>query len=242
MKNKVDNFSPSSCPSVPVILSELGVVTTLPPKRPHRREILAKSSLPLFITNIKQFLLIYLSFTENYTSRSLGQKVGRYPFRTMVDLVDRIYVMLEQESRFYLTTDYLAPEFQENLTPFSEIEVDDAALRTASANASSSASGSSCSSGINETWREKICEWSYQVIDHFDFSREVVTVSISYLDRYLATRSVTKKMFQLAAMTSLFIAIKLYEPGRLSIPSMIELSRGYFMVEQMAAMELSILR
>ena len=91
-------------------------------------------------------------------------------------------------------------------------------------------------------WREKICEWSYQVIDHFDFSREVVSVSIHYLDRFLATRTVNKKVFQLAAMTCLFLAIKLHEPGKLSMASMIELSRGYFMVEQMATMEMSILR
>lgn len=80
------------------------------------------------------------------------------------------------------------------------------------------------------------------MIDHFDFSREVVSVSISYLDRYLATRSVNKQVFQLAAMTSLFLAIKLFEPGRLSMQSMIELSRGYFTVKQMEAMELEILR
>lgn len=162
----------------------------------------------------------------------------------MVDLVERIHVMLEQESRFYSTKDYLAPEFQDALPPAPDDEVvTTTATPPANNNAgASSSAGSSCSSGINETWREKICEWSYQVIDHFDFSREVVSVSIGYLDRYLATRAVDKKKFQLAAMTCLFVAIKLYEPGRLSMPSMIELSRGYFAVEQMAAMEISILR
>ena len=106
-----------------------------------------------------------------------------------------------------------------------------------------SAADSSQSSGeINETWREKICEWSYQVIDHFDFSREVVMISMNLLDRFLSSRTVNKKVFQLAAMTSLFIAIKLNEPGKLTMASMIELSRGYFKVNQMAAMEVSILR
>jgi lipoyl(octanoyl) transferase len=80
------------------------------------------------------------------------------------------------------------------------------------------------------------------VIDHFDFSREIVSISIHYLDRYLATRPVNKKLFQLAAMTTLYLAIKLYEPGSLSMASMIELSRGYFKVEQMAEMEMTILR
>lgn len=159
----------------------------------------------------------------------------------MVDLVDRISVMLEQEASFYVTDDYLAPDFQKRLA--SAVEADDLLLPPLLlAGSSASTSSSSSSSGINEIWREKICEWSYQVIDHFSFSREVVSISIHYLDRYLATRQVDKKTFQLAAMTTLYIAIKLYEPGRLSMSSMIELSRGYFLVGQMAAMEMSILR
>ena len=155
----------------------------------------------------------------------------------MVDLLERLDVMLKQEVGPYATVDYLAPEFQQKLPLVS----DDELIRSSTAS-QSSASSTSSSSSINELWREKICEWSYQVIDHFDFSREVVSVSIHFLDRYLATRTVNKKIFQLAAMTCLFLAIKLYEPGRLSMQSMIELSRGYFMVEQMVAMETSILR
>jgi Cyclin, N-terminal domain len=157
----------------------------------------------------------------------------------MVDLVERITVMLEQENSHYFTEDYLSSEFQQRLA---SIVADTDDLIPPVAGTTTSSSTSSSSSGINEIWREKICEWSYQVIDHFAFSREVVSISIHYLDRYLATRQVNKKMFQLAAMTTLYIAIKLYEPGRLSMQSMIELSRGYFLVEQMAAMEMSILR
>lgn len=155
----------------------------------------------------------------------------------MVDLLERIDVLLKQELTVYKTVDYLAPEYQNRL--LSSPNPEGAVVETSSVGTSSS---SSSISGINEFWREKICEWSYQVIDHFDFSREVVSISIHFLDRFLATRAVNKKMFQLSAMTTLFLAIKLNEPGRISMSSMIELSRGYFMVEQMAAMEMSILR
>jgi len=155
----------------------------------------------------------------------------------MVDLLERIDVLLKQELTVYKTVDYLAPEYQSKLLLLPN--PDAAVVESSSVGTTSS---SSSISGINEFWREKICEWSYQVIDHFDFSREVVSISIHYLDRFLATRAVNKKMFQLSAMTTLFLAIKLYEPGRISMSSMIELSRGYFMVEQMAAMEKSILR
>ena len=95
---------------------------------------------------------------------------------------------------------------------------------------------------MNEIWREKICEWSYQVVDHFDFSRETVNVSLSYLDRFLASRPANKKFFQLAAMTSLYIAVKLYEPGILTPASFVELSRGFFTEDHVTAMEESILR
>ena len=59
---------------------------------------------------------------------------------------------------------------------------------------SSHAGGGSSSSTSNNTqinklglWREQICEWCYLVVDHFDFGREAVSVTMSYLDRYLAS-------------------------------------------------------
>jgi lipoyl(octanoyl) transferase len=153
-----------------------------------------------------------------------------------MDLSDLINVMVQQELSIYKTQDYLQPEFQEKIALQS---VKDFPMLS---NFSVGSSSSSSSSPINEFWREKICEWSFQVVDHFNFSREVVCVSIHMLDRFLSTRSVDKNTFQLAAMTTLFVSIKLSEPGRLSMRSMIELSRGYFKVEQMVAMEMTILR
>ena len=151
----------------------------------------------------------------------------------MVDLIDRLEVMLKQEASAYKTEDYLAPERQLKLS--SDCPQENWGM-------SSTTSSSGSSGEINESWREKICEWCYQVIDHFDFSREVVTIAMNMLDRYLSSRAVNKKVFQLAAMTALYMSIKLNEPGKLTMASMIELSRGYFRVDQMAAMEVSILR
>lgn len=150
----------------------------------------------------------------------------------MVDLVERLSVLLDQEIHSYQTADYLAPGYQEKLRD----------LYPETHEFLSCSHGSTSTSGINEVWREKICEWSYQVIDHFDFSREIVSIAVSYLDRYLSVRPVDKKHFQLLAMSCLYLAIKLYEPGTISMKSMIELSRGYFLVEHMAEMEMSILR
>jgi hypothetical protein len=157
----------------------------------------------------------------------------KYSSNKMVDLLERIESMHKQETTSYLTNDYLEESYQRKISELFDESHDPAEMVSSS---------SISSSTINEVWREKICEWSYQVVDHFDFSREVVGISMHYLDRFLATRTVNKKMFQLVAMTALYLAIKLYEPGRLTMQSMIELSRGYFAVDQMAAMEMSILR
>lgn len=99
----------------------------------------------------------------------------------------------------------------------------------------------SLNSGDVQVYREEICKWIFEVVDHFDFNREIASVSLNYLDRYLSVRSVDMKTFQLAAMTSLFLAIKMYEHTRLKMSSYIKLSRGYFEAKDIIDMESSIL-
>ncbi|KAL7577748.1 hypothetical protein ACA910_010510 [Epithemia clementina (nom. ined.)] len=158
----------------------------------------------------------------------------------MTELLEQIRAMLMQEVAAYGTVDYLAPSFQQNLAYYRAEEETDSSCDPPVPSTSTSVDSSS--SGITELWREKICEWSYQVIDHFDFSREVVAIAMNYLDRYLATKFANKKIFQLAAMTALFLAVKLHERSKLSMSSMIELSRGSFNLEQMVVMEISLIR
>ncbi|KAL7449160.1 hypothetical protein ACHAWC_001251 [Mediolabrus comicus] len=159
------------------------------------------------------------------------------------EVCERLKVMRRQESTHYVIPDYLAAEWQARLVE--EAAEDDIAREVNELSTSNPNEGSSsqpASSQINELWREKICEWCYQVVDHFDFNREVVNVAMTYLDRYLATRTVNRRIFQLAAMTALYLAIKLFEPGKLRMASLIELSRGYFLAEHIVAMEDSMLQ
>ena len=157
------------------------------------------------------------------------------------DLPERFRVMKSQEATAYKVDDYLNPNY---LVPAD----DRSPMCVASSDQSSAASSStgtgtnSSAAGVNEDWRSKICEWSYQVIDHFDYDREIVAVSLSYLDRYLCRRPVNKRTFQLVAMTTLYLACKLYDPHKLRMSSLIELSRGYFTEEHITAMEESILK
>jgi hypothetical protein len=116
-------------------------------------------------------------------------------------------------------------------------------------------------------WRRKITQWSFKVIDHFKIDREVVSTAMNILDRYLvvgATKcyggetcpcpecqnTVDSRTFQLAAMTSLYLAMKASERGddhatgwrKLRLTSFVELSRGQFCAEDILAMELAILQ
>lgn len=83
---------------------------------------------------------------------------------------------------------------------------------------------------LSASWREKICHWSFNVVDHFDFSREVVAVSMSLFDRYLAARGnrCSGSMALLASLTTLHIAIKVHEMRKVRLTTLANLSRGQF--------------
>lgn len=116
-------------------------------------------------------------------------------------------------------------------------------------------------------WRRKICQWSFKVIDHFRLDREVVSCAMNIFDRYLALRpksfdmdvcpcpacqrSIDSTTFQLTAMTSLYLAIKMYSDNsdehmspyrKLRLTSFVELSRGQFSARDITEMESSILK
>lgn len=158
---------------------------------------------------------------------------------TKVDIGDRFNAIRLQERSAYRCCDYFSPEFQaKQAEQFAKNPLNHFILGLDTGSSVSSSSRTK----INECWREKICEWSYQVIDHFDLNREIVSISLSYLDRYLCTCPVNRNLFQLAGMTSLFLAIKLYQPSNVKISSFVELSRGYFSIDHIIAMEAAILR
>lgn len=69
-------------------------------------------------------------------------------------------------------------------------------------------------------------------------SREIVAVSMSMLDRFcMRTANLSKKHFQLAAMSTLFMSIKLDEPNPMSLQSLVQLSKGCFQPKHVKMME-----
>ena len=67
-------------------------------------------------------------------------------------------------------------------------------------------------------------------------------MAMSYLDRYLATRTASRRIFQLAAMAALSLAIKLFEPKKFRLSELVGLARVYYTVEHVVIMESSMLR
>lgn len=132
---------------------------------------------------------------------------------------DNIVIMQELEDRVYKKNDFL----NRNLSP-------------------------NCD--INEECREKMCQWCYQVIDFCHFKRETVAISMSYLDRLLSDPLKyeiglkalnSRREYQLTAITTLYLAVKLYEPIELEISHLADLSRGCYSQAEIAKMENEIL-
>jgi len=77
--------------------------------------------------------------------------------------------------------------------------------------------------GVSERCRRRTCEWMYDICDYFQLSREVVGIALFYVDRYFTLTfdgasggqsPVTRRQFQLVALTGLYIAVKLHGESR----------------------------
>jgi len=104
---------------------------------------------------------------------------------------------------------------------------------------------------INRNWRNQICKWTYEVVDHYDLKREVVSAAMNYLDRYLGSYVgiVGKNLFQLVSMTCLYLSIKLNEHDplviegcRSSMDTILQLSNGIFTLQEMETKERELLQ
>jgi hypothetical protein len=96
---------------------------------------------------------------------------------------------------------------------------------------------------IDGSWRQRIVEWMYGVVDHCNLRRESVSVATYFLDLASARGLVTcRKEFQLVAMTSLMLSIKLNDSTMVKLDSMVKLGRGLFDEADVVAMETKMLR
>ena len=99
-------------------------------------------------------------------------------------------------------------------------------------------------------WRQQMFDWACLVVDSFGMDREVVAVSFSLLDRYMARESarpgadeITRDDFQLFSMTSLYLAVKMLEPypRKIGVEALVEMSRGFYTEDDIAVTEREML-
>mmetsp|Transcript_21803 Transcript_21803/g.47465 ORF Transcript_21803/g.47465 Transcript_21803/m.47465 type:complete len:290 (+) Transcript_21803:87-956(+) len=102
---------------------------------------------------------------------------------------------------------------------------------------------------VDESCRKAIVDWCFIVADSFDLSRETVGIAMSILDRYLSSNGKgksaealqSKQTFQLVAITSFYMAVKINEPVQLGIEMLVKLCRGFYTGSTIAATEQDIL-
>ena len=164
---------------------------------------------------------------------------------------ENLHAMLKQEATGkYDCTDYLSlTAWQNNAHPQQTIKKPKFEVSRYSpvppscvAGTSTIARSASSTARIDEYCREQIVEWSYRVVDYFRIDREVVAVSLSFLDRFLATYRCDRTSFKLAATTTLHLAVKLLYPCKLAdLGILSDLSRGEFDMKDVCTMETNIL-
>mmetsp|Transcript_10917 Transcript_10917/g.19090 ORF Transcript_10917/g.19090 Transcript_10917/m.19090 type:complete len:322 (-) Transcript_10917:204-1169(-) len=101
---------------------------------------------------------------------------------------------------------------------------------------------------IDATCRFKVCQWIFQTVRQARLQSETAIIAISYLDRFLCSNSsraararCDRREYQLVAMASLYIAIKIHEPIEMTAASMSQLSRGFHSAEDITSCEMAIL-
>jgi hypothetical protein len=101
--------------------------------------------------------------------------------------------------------------------------------------------------GVSERCRRRTCEWMYDICDYFHLNRDVVAIALFYVDRYFTVTSfpeagctnqvpVTRKQFQLVALTGLYIAIKTHgEPRNNQGKNQMQWNRAKFSIRVCAS-------
>lgn len=90
-------------------------------------------------------------------------------------------------------------------------------------------------------WRRMLVEWMYFVVDHCDLQRQSVAGAAFFLDVAMARGlCVTSVDHQLAAATSLQLALKTFDKSVIKVEKLVKLGRGVFTEDDVARMEMKI--
>lgn len=97
---------------------------------------------------------------------------------------------------------------------------------------------------VDAMCRLLMVNWSNNVADFCKFSRDTVAISIHNMDRYFAKQPKglhDKREFQLIAMASLYMAIKVNEPEAIDPSTVAKLSKGVYSADEIEIAEREII-
>lgn len=95
---------------------------------------------------------------------------------------------------------------------------------------------------LEALWRKILIDWMTYVVDHCNLQRQAVAAAAFFLDVAMGRGLVeTREEHQLAAASSLQLALKLFDSTVIRIEKLVSLGRGLFTVEDVAIMEYKIL-
>ena len=126
--------------------------------------------------------------------------------------LETLEAMRRQEERGYIVTDYLS---QIPATAALEAPVD-------------------------AVCRQVMAKWCVDIADFCNYSRDTTCVAMSMLDRFMASDPqmlLDRNLFQLAAMTALYTAVKIHEHEAMDPNLVAQLSRGAHSAQAVEAME-----
>jgi hypothetical protein len=142
------------------------------------------------------------------------------------ETLDRILAMRHQEDTGYVTRDWLQLEQQHasRYTPAGPLHL----------------------TPVDAECRRRMADWSSKVVDFCHLNHETVEITMSLLDRFLATAEGTlarrdRSVYQLASMTALYTSVKINEPRAMDPKLMSLLSHGVFSCHAIEKMEVDIL-
>ena len=96
---------------------------------------------------------------------------------------------------------------------------------------------------LRALWRKTLVEWMYFVVDSMKKNRQSVAPASYFLDVAMATDFVnTREEHQLAAATSLQLALKAYDCASIEMKKLLQLGRGIFNDDDLVEMEFKLLK
>ena len=99
---------------------------------------------------------------------------------------------------------------------------------------------------VNESFREKMGLWFYQVIEFCNFNLTTANIAMAYVDKYVGTKEgalslLDRREYQLSAICCFELAVKTYEPQLLDLKILSELSHGEYSQTELQKKEREIL-